>query len=171
MEKQTAQHFIKCLNLQLHPEGGWYRETYRAAETIPAAALPERFPGDRQFSTAIYYLLEEGDFSAIHRIKSDECWHWYAGGTLYIHVIEPGGNYYRVSLGCEMEKGELFQFVVPALAWFASEPAPQSDFVLTGCTVSPGFDFSDFAMAEKNGLIDKYPNQKQLISRLCRYKG
>ena len=168
MEKQTAHHFINHLSLQPHPEGGWYRETYRSEETIPVAGLPTRFSGNRQFSTAIYYLLEKGDFSAFHRIKSDECWHWYAGGTLHIHVIEPDGNYYRVSLGNEMQMGERFQFVVPALAWFACEPAPQSNFVLTGCTESPGFDFSDFMMADKNELLGNFFNKKDIISRLCR---
>ena len=168
MENRTAQYFIKHLHLQPHPEGGWYRETYRAAETIPAAVLPERFAsGNRHFSTAIYYLLEEGNFSAFHRISSDECWHWYAGGTLYIHVIEPDGKYYRISLGSNIEKGEHLQSVVPALAWFSAEPAPQSHFILTGCTVSPGFDFSDFTMADIEELTQKFPEQKNLIYRLC----
>ena len=85
---EEASFYIDHLKLQPHPEGGYFKETYRADETIPAASLPKRFNADRNFSTAIYYLLQQGDFSAFHRIKSDECWHFYAGDTLQIHVIE-----------------------------------------------------------------------------------
>ena len=168
MKEHDADYYIKHLSLQSHPEGGWYKETYRATETIPSVALPERFPGgDRQFSTAIYYLLERGDFSAFHRIKSDECWHWYAGDAIYIHVIEPVGRYYQIMLGSNIEKGEQFQFVVPAMAWFSAEPAPGSAFVLTGCTVSPGFDFADFIMADKQNLLQTFPLHAGIINRLC----
>ncbi len=169
MENRNARYFIQHLNLQPHPEGGWYKETYRATETIVAIALPERFSGgSRHFSTAIYYLLEKGSFSAFHRIKSDECWHWYAGDTLYIHVLEPDGNYYRISLGNAIEKGEQFQFVVPAMCWFSAELASGSDFVLTGCTVSPGFNFFDFTMADKQDLLETFPAYKNIIARLSR---
>ena len=153
----NVAYFIQHLHLQPHPEGGFYRETYRAGEVIPAGALPTRFSGARNFSTAIYYLLQQGDFSAFHRIQSDECWHFYAGDTLLIHVIENDGKYYCIRLGNNIAAGETFQFVVPARAWFASEPAPNSAFTLAGCTVAPGFDFADFEIAERKNLLAAYP--------------
>ncbi|MFN6943557.1 MAG: cupin domain-containing protein [Cytophagaceae bacterium] len=163
----AAYHIIK-LQLNPHPEGGYFRETYRAKERIPAAGLPERFHDERNFSTAIYFLLEKGDYSAFHRIKSDECWHFYDGGTLLIHVIEESGQYYKVKLGKQVDKDEVFQFVVPAGSWFASEPANGVPYALVGCTVAPGFDFEDFEMASKEAMLKVYPEHEQIISRLCR---
>ncbi|MEO6638510.1 MAG: cupin domain-containing protein [Ginsengibacter sp.] len=164
----TASYYITHLHLQPHPEGGFYKETYRSAENIPQDALPKRFSGERSFCTTIYYLLREGDHSLFHRIKSDECWHFYAGETLLIHVIEPNGNYYPVKLGGNIAAGETLQFVVPAAAWFAAEPAMGSTFSLTGCTVAPGFDFSDFEIADKNILLSAFPECKEVITRLTR---
>ncbi len=165
---KNASYYINHLALQPHPEGGYYKETYRAAENIPANSLPSRFTGNRSFSTSIYYLLQQGDYSAFHRIKSDECWHFYAGETLLIHVIEDDGTYNCVQLGSAIDKGETFQFVVPATAWFAAEPAGNSAFTLVGCTVAPGFDFKDFEMADKRSLLSAYPGYKEIINRLCR---
>lgn len=164
----SAEYYIAHLKLQPHPEGGYFKETYKAAEKIPADSLPTRFSGNRSFSTAIYYLLQQGDYSAFHRIKSDECWHFYAGQTLLIHVIESDGKYRCIKLGANTEAGEAFQFVVPAAAWFAAEPAAKSTFVLAGCTVAPGFDFSDFELADKDVLISAFPKHDSIISRLCR---
>ena len=164
----NAAYFIQYLHLQPHPEGGYFKETYRANETIAADALPPRFTGVRHFSTAIYYLLQQGDFSHFHRIKSDECWHFYAGNTLLIHVIEKDGKYYSVRLGNNIAVGETFQFVVPAGAWFAAEPAPDSAFTLAGCTVAPGFDFNDFEMADRKALSNTYPQHSNIINRLTR---
>lgn len=160
-------YYIEYLQLAPHPEGGFYKETYRSQGFIAADCLDDS-RGNRNFSTAIYFLLEEGDFSAFHRIKSDECWHYYDGGTLLIHVIYDTGKYACVRLGRNMQEGEVFQFVVPAGAWFASEPAQDSFFALVGCTVAPGFDFADFEMAEKQDLLQQYPQHKNLIKRLCR---
>jgi predicted cupin superfamily sugar epimerase len=160
-------NYIEQLQLTPHPEGGFYKETYRAAGVIPASCLSDR-SDDRYYSTAIYFLLQEEDFSAFHRIKSDECWHFYDGGTLLIHVINTGGEYVCIRLGKNIQEGEVFQAVVPAGAWFASEPAPDSFFTLVGCTVAPGFDFDDFEMAKKYDLSEQYPQYAALIKRLCR---
>ena len=135
----SSQFYIDQLDLQPHPEGGYFKETYRSVGTIPANALPGGFTGARSFSTAIYYLLQKGEFSTFHRIQSDECWHFYAGQTLLIHIIFDNGQYVCVKLGTNIDAGETFQFVVPAKAWFASEPATGSAFALVGCTVAPGF--------------------------------
>ncbi|QEC44830.1 cupin domain-containing protein [Pseudobacter ginsenosidimutans] len=164
----TAAQLISQYQLLPHPEGGYYKETYRSSEIAPASALPERFGGNRFFSTAIYFLLESGNFSAFHKIKSDECWHFYAGQTLLVHILHLNGELQTVSLGSNAAEGELFQFVVPANCWFASEPAEGSEFAFTGCTVSPGFDFEDFELAKAEELLSKYPAHAALIRRLCR---
>jgi len=164
-----ATEYVKLLQLQPHPEGGFYKETYRSTESISHTGLPPRFAaGDRSFSTAIYYLLEIGDFSAFHRIRSDEGWHFYAGGPLLVHVILPNGIYACTRLGNNLSRGEVFQLVVPAMTWFASEPAPGTDFSLVGCTVAPGFDFYDFELADKRTLQQEFPQHAAVINRLCR---
>lgn len=162
------QALIDNLQLQPHPEGGYYKENYRSSEVIEGHALPARFMGRRNMSTAIYYLLQQGDFSAFHKIKSDECWHFYAGGTLIIHMLSSKSGYNQVRLGNNFKSGELFQWVVEAGVWFASEPANKTSYSLTGCTVAPGFDFADFEMADSNLLLSEFPDQALLIKRLCR---
>ena len=164
----TAAQLISQYQLLPHPEGGYYKETYRSSEGVPASALPERFGGSRSFSTAIYFLLERGNFSAFHKIKSDECWHFYAGQTLLVHILQANGELQTVTLGSNAAAGELFQFVVPANCWFASEPAVGTEFAFTGCTVSPGFDFEDFELAKAEDLISEFPAHAALIRKLCR---
>jgi len=163
----TAQELITNLELVRHPEGGWFRETYRSTEEVPAQAVPERFDGSRVFSTAIYFLLEEGDISALHRIKSDEMWHFYAGSPLLIHIIIPDGRYQTLHLGPDQASGEQYQAVVPAGCWFGAELIG-NQFALVGCTVSPGFDFADFEIAEGQQLSDSYPQHAELIMRMTR---
>ena len=164
----NIHRLIQQYNLKPHPEGGWYSQTYKSNELIDADALPARFGGDRSFSTAIYFLLEQGNFSAFHRIKSDECWHFYAGDCLLIYVIEGDGELKIISLGNDPEKGQTFQYVVPANCWFASRPAPGSEYCFVGCTVSPGFEFEDFELANANELSNAYPQHKNIIRQLCR---
>lgn len=159
---------IQRYNLQQHPEGGWYRQTYKSNEQISAESLPQRFGANRAFSTAIYFLLEQGDFSAFHRIKSDECWHFYAGDPLLIYVIHLNGDLRIIPLGNDFEKGQSFQYVVPANCWFASRPAPEGEFCFVGCTVSPGFEFEDFELAKANELSALFPQHKETIKELCR---
>lgn len=165
---QIVQELIQRYQLQPHPEGGWYKEMYKSKEQIPANALPERFSGDRAFSTAIYFLLEAGNFSAFHRIKSDECWHFYTGDPLWVYVIHKDGKLEIIPLGSNYTKGELFQYIVPANCWFASRPAPKSQFCLVGCTVAPGFDFADFDLADANQLSKEFPEHENIIKELCR---
>ena len=159
---------IQQYGLGPHPEGGWYKQTYKSNEQITATALPERFYGDRAFSTAIYFLLEKGNFSAFHRIKSDECWHFYAGELLHIYIIEQSGELKIISLGNDLEKGQSFQYVVPANCWFASRPAPGSEYCFVGCTVSPGFEFEDLELANAKELSAIYPQHRSIIIELCR---
>ena len=159
---------IQQYNLQPHPEGGWYRQTYKSKEEISGESLPQRFGGARAFSTAIYFLLEQGNFSAFHRIKSDECWHFYAGHPLLIYIIHQNGELKIISLGNGFEKDQTFQYIVPANCWFAGRPAPGSEYCFVGCTVSPGFEFDDFELAEATSLSDVYPQHEAIIKELCR---
>ena len=121
MPQETATGYINALELLRHPEGGWFRESYRSTEQFAADCLPQRFGGSRSLSTAIYFLLEQGDFSALHRIKSDELWHFYHGSALIIHTISPDGNYQQLSLGPDLAAGEHFQVMAPAGYWFGAE--------------------------------------------------
>ena len=164
----SAKELISRYHLQPHPEGGYYAQTYKSEETIAATALSNRFTGDRNLSTAIYFLLEQKDFSAFHRIKSDELWHFYAGGGLHIYVIHPDGKGEELKLGDDIQNGYSFQQCVPAGCWFASAPINVDSFSFVGCTVSPGFNFDDFELAEKELLIEKFPHYKGWINKLCR---
>ena len=166
---EAAQHWIDRLGLDPHPEGGWYRQTYRAPLMLPHSALPG-FTGDRAASTAIYFLLEGDQFSAFHRLRSDEVWHFYAGSGLVVHVIEPGGQYSELLLGSNAAAGEVFQAVVPAGCWFGSSLRLPETCALVGCTVAPGFDFADFEMAKRNDLTTQYPQNRNIIERLTRAK-
>jgi predicted cupin superfamily sugar epimerase len=168
MTTRNADHWIKTLALVPHPEGGHYRQTYRAQLTIPHHALPSAFSGDRPVSTAIYFLLGDSDFSAFHRLRSDEMWHFYAGGAIAIHVLAEDGQYSQIFLGADSEAKEVFQAVVKAGCWFASELRDKNSFALVGCTVSPGFDFADFEMGARADLTARFPQHKKLIERLTR---
>lgn len=164
---KQAGYWIEKMNLLPHPEGGFYAETYRSSENIAHNALPGRFSADRVFSTGIYFLLEETNFSAFHRIRSDEMWHFYAGGALEIFVIYPEtGNLEIIKLGSNPDNGETFQAVVPAGTWFGSRPATGSSYSLVGCTVAPGFDFEDFEMAEKTSMLKIFPQHEMIITQL-----
>lgn len=171
MNGSSAETLIRKLDLQRHPEGGWYRETYRATEMIPASALPNRFIGARSFCTAICFLLQKGDVSAFHRIKSDELWHFYSGAGLTVHVFSRQGEYRVLKLGSDLAAGESFQAVVPAGCWFGAEISGEGEFSLVGCTVAPGFDFADFEMANRESLMQQFPMHGELIWRLTRETG
>lgn len=159
---------IDKFQLLPHPEGGWYKETYRSADSIEHHALPESFKGSRNFSAAIYFLLESGNFSAFHRISGDECWHFYAGERLDLYVLYPNGSMEEIHIGSDIEHGECFQYVVPGGCWFASRPAASSSFCFVGCTTAPAFDFADFELAVAADLVTVYPQHESLIRSLCR---
>ena len=164
----TADYLVSEYKMIAHPEGRYYKSTYQSDAFIKKEQLPERFGGDRLFSTAIYFLLEGKQFSAFHRIKSDEVWHFYYGKALDIFVIHHNGELEIIKLGNNPEAGEKFQAVVKAGCWFASTPEDEDGFSFVGCTVAPGFDFADFELADAGELIKAYPQYKDLIQRLCR---
>ncbi len=155
-----SREWIEKLELARHPEGGWFKEVYRAAETVPESALPDRFDGDRAFSTAIYFLLESDDFSAFHRIHQDEIWHFYAGSPLTVHCINEEGAYSQVHVG------ETPMAVIPAGWTFGATVDVPGGFALLGCTVAPGFDFADFEMPTRAELLTDYPAHAAIIERL-----
>jgi predicted cupin superfamily sugar epimerase len=169
----NADGWIRELRLAEHPEGGFYWVTYTAEMTLAAAALPEGFAGARPASTAIYFLLSNeragrGGFSAFHRLRSDEMWHFYAGSPLVVHVIARDGGYTKLLLGPEAEAGQEFQAVVKAGCWFASAPLLADSFALVGCTVAPGFDFADFELARRDELSQVFPQHDALIAEFTR---
>ena len=166
--KFSAAEWIKRLSLEAHPEGGYYKEVYRSKEIIPADALPDRFGSARNCCTSIYYLLEQGQFSAFHRMKQDEIWHLYDGGPLQIHMLFEDGDYQTIYIGCEEDERYVLQGVAPAGCWFGAEPMADAPYALIGCTVSPGFDFADFELAKRADLLVKYPQHQALIRRLTR---
>lgn len=159
---KTPQYWIENLNLQQHPEGGWFKEIYRDLELINVFAQNTIKPVLRNASTSIYYLLEDNDFSAFHKIKSDEVWHFYTGNSaIEIRWIENETLHKKV-LGNNPESGENFQVVVPKNCWFAASVVNKTGFVLAGCTVAPGFDFADFEMADLS-LAKQFPELKNEI--------
>jgi hypothetical protein len=163
---ETEKRLIDFYQLVPHPEGGYYKETYRSDVLVDQSALPSRFLGHRHCSTAIYFLLVKDSFSAFHKILSDECWHFYEGAAVAIHVLHLNGAYELIKLGNRIDLGEQFQAIVPAGAWFASKTL--GAYSLVGCTVSPGFDFNDFELANANELTQMYPEQSALIQQFCR---
>lgn len=166
--RPNAAYWIRQLQLTAHVEGGAFREVYRSELVISQTALPVFFQGNRNASTSIYFLLASGQFSAFHRIASDELWHFYFGDPLLIYEIGHSGNLTIHKLGPDIEKGESFQTVVRAGSWFASTPAEGGEYALVGCTVSPGFDFADFELADRADLMKQYPQYAALIETLTR---
>lgn len=159
-----AEHWIRTLALAPHPEGGYFRESHRSPETLPLAALPPGFTGDRSISTAIYYLLRPGDRSRLHRLRADEVWHLYDGGPLTLHLLHRDGRYDPKLLGRDPTLGQAFQQVVPHGVWFGAEAT--DDFALVGCTVAPGFSFEDFELGAREALLAQYPQHRELVLRL-----
>lgn len=164
---RSKEQWVKDLDLQAHPEGGYYKETYRSDNQIELSSIFTDRSGKRNLSTGIYFLLDSISFSAFHRIQSDEMWHFYDGDSLLVHCISPEGDYHCQRVGRKLDKGDVLQFVVKAGTWFASEVEEGGDYSLVGCTVSYGFDFQDFELAGPS-LMKTYPNEAALIQRLIR---
>jgi len=160
MNQHSADYWINHLALEIHPEGGAYARVYTSPITISKASLPENFHDSRSICTHIYYLLRQNEFSAFHKIQSDELWHFYDGDTLIIYEINADGSLTEHLLGKNIEAGESPFCVIKASNWFASS--------LKKGTVSPGFDFAEFELAKRNELISKYPTHEELITGLTK---
>ncbi len=161
---------IARLDLQPHPEGGYFRETYRAAHEVTADALPPGYSGPRALSTAIYFLLVGDQVSRLHRLRGDEVWHHHAGCGLTLHLFAAATGYVRRRLGPGPAGGgaahQLPQIVVPAGSWFGATVDQEHSFALVGCTMAPGFDFADFELADRAALRKQYPDHVDVIERL-----
>lgn len=166
MPNVTPQDLIKLYNLEPHPEGGYFRETYRAKGATTKNALPKNFKGDRNYSTAIYFLLPEGAQSKLHRLQSDEVFHFYLGGPLTVVQIFPDGKVEKTVMGADVTGGHKLQHVVPAGCWFGAYPNPGSRFSFIGTTVAPGFDFQDFELGNRSELLKQFPRAREVIELL-----
>ncbi|GJM27706.1 MAG: hypothetical protein DHS20C17_03410 [Cyclobacteriaceae bacterium] len=164
----SLEDLISRLNLEPHPEGGFFRETYRSEGEIPQESLADSYSGNRNYSTCIYFLLTSDNFSAFHKINQDEIWHFYDGTHLRLHIISNNGAYSSHLIGIDMRNGQTPQFVVKGGSWFAAEVENENSHSLIGCTVSPGFSFEDFKLASRNELLNTFPEYKEVILRLTR---
>lgn len=162
------EKIIQTLQLKPHPEGGYYRETYRSAGEISQKCLDADYSGKRNHSTCIYHLLTSDNFSAFHRLVQDEIWHFYDGSPITLHLIYPLGAYSKVIIGRNIEEGQVPQFIIPGGTWFAANISGSNVFSLIGCTVAPGFDFADFEMGSRDNLLNSYPQHREVIVQLTR---
>ncbi|SRR6056297_361989 len=165
---REAEYYISKLNLKRHPEGGHFNEVYRSGDLIGQHDLPQRYNGDRSFATSIYFLLHEDNFSAFHKLQSDELWTFFDGSTVLIYIIDDEGKLTEKKLGKDIENGEEMQLVVPNNRWFASELQDKRSFALAGCISSPGFEYDDFELGKCDSLVRLYPQHQELIKRLTR---
>lgn len=162
MENQTSKYWIDHLALLSHPEGGYFKETYRSANSF----LPDGFTQPRSYATSIYFLLEENNVSHFHRIQSDELWYYHAGASLTVYVIHQNGHLEKIKIGPHIDQGEVLQATVPANTIFGS--TCEGDYSLVGCMVSPGFDFNDFELFTTSNLLLKHPNHAEVIKKLTK---
>jgi uncharacterized protein len=166
MTSYSAEFWINRLGLTRHPEGGFFKEVYRSGEVISKKGLPERYTSFRPFATSIYFLLESHEFSAFHRLKSDEVWHFYLGSPLTLFIINSIGELTLQKLGTDPGQHENLQCTVTRGCWFAASVNDSNSYSLLGCSVSPGFDFEDFELGKKNDLARQFPKHAGLFERL-----
>jgi predicted cupin superfamily sugar epimerase len=167
----TAQQIIKALGLQPHPiEGGYFRETYRAASSVACTSLPKGYPreGSRSLGTSIYYLLTSETFSEMHRLPTEEVFHLYLGGPLRMLQLFPDGSGREVVLGSDILAGQQPQLIVPPGVWQGSRLEPGVPFALLGATVAPGFEYADYEQGGRAELAARYPSFAEAIAALTR---
>lgn len=164
----SVDDLIRELELQPHPEGGYYRETYRSDDKIMKSCLPERYGADRSVSTCIYYMLTADTFSVMHKVESDEIFHHYLGAPLEMLLLHPSGHSEIVIVGPDVSAGQRPQFVIRRGVWQGSRVLGGAAFTLIGATVAPGFDFADFSEGTRAELSAQFPEQAALIGALTR---
>jgi uncharacterized protein len=179
-----AEYIVDKLNLiKLDGEGGYYRETYRSDHHLTIKSdnnkdwnddfyrcsnLENKSSNVRSIFTSIYYLLDGEQFSAFHKVKYDEIWHFYKGSSVNLHILTNYGKIIDIQIGNNLENDEKIQYVIKGDTWFSAEINDKSSYSLIGCSVSPGFDFKDFELGERNKLKNTYPHQEYIINRLTR---
>jgi predicted cupin superfamily sugar epimerase len=163
----SADEIIERLGMQpLREEGGYYVETYKSEEVISKLALPDRYPSARAFGTAIFYLLTPDTFSALHRLASEEIFHFYLGDPVTMLQLHADGSSQVATLGQDIFAGQELQVVVPRGTWQGSFLNEGGEFALLGCTVSPGFEYEDYEAGSREELLAQYPGHRELILRL-----
>jgi uncharacterized protein len=168
MAWMTADDLKELLKLEPHPcEGGWFVQTWKSGESIPHSALPPRYASARAAGTAIYYLLEPHTFSELHRLASDEVFHFYLGDPVEMLQLWPDGSTRTLVLGPDLSAGMHVQTMVPQMVWQGSRLRPGGRFALLGCTVSPGFDYSDYESGKSEALVREYPAAEEMIGTLA----
>ena len=165
---RTADYWIKNLELKAHPEGGYYKETYRSPDLLPAGIVNKKYESERNCSTSIFYLLKSGQISTFHRLKSDEIVHFYYGSYMMYYIINENGDLQKIKLGSNPENGEALQALMRGGSWFASYVESPKSFALIGCTVSPGFDFRDFEISDRAKMLALFPNHKDIIVKFTK---
>jgi predicted cupin superfamily sugar epimerase len=169
MTERSAESLKKALNLvPLSIEGGYFAETYRSAEVLPAESLRGGYSGARSACTAIYYLLEPGTFSEMHRVKSDEIFHFYLGDPVEMVQLWPDGSHRVITIGTEIERGMRPQVVAPRGVWQGTRLLSGGQIALLGCTVSPGFEYDDYESGKCVELVKQYPTAREFIETLTR---
>ncbi|QQS49678.1 MAG: cupin domain-containing protein [Bacteroidota bacterium] len=162
-----AEYWIQHLQLKPHPEGGFFKEVYRSSIEVSNKHLPVGYKSSRRLLTNIYYLLRSEDISRLHRLKSDEIWFFHAGSPLKLIYIDTEGKKHTHFLGNNHEKAEQFSLLVPGGSVFCAEVHEQNSYTLVSCVVSPGFEFEDFEVFDKEDLIQAYPKHIDLIEKYC----
>jgi len=174
----TAEQIIKFFKMEpLRKEGGFYIETYRAPEILKKEVLlamakpsgdarPPGFPADRNMASTILYLLTSNTISLLHRLKSDEMFHFYLGDPVTMLQLYPDGRSELFTLGHDILAGDKVQVVVPKGVWQGSFVAPGGKFALMGCSVSPAFDDNDFELGDRDALLNQYPDLREYILKL-----
>ncbi len=168
ISQHPAEFWIENLKMKPHPEGGFWSPAFRSKEVFKKESLPKRFNSDRNFYSSIYFLLRGNEFSALHRLSTDELWHFCAGCSLSLYTINPNGFVTVRQLGNDPELQESFQFPVPAGNWMGAKPTMKDEYSLVICTLAPAFEEQDLEMGDRDELIKKFPQHEKLIVSLAR---
>lgn len=167
-DSMNVEQIVKLLDLKKHPEGGYYRETYRSDDSIACSALPAGYSSDRSVATCIYYLLTADTFSCMHKVASDEIFHFYLGDPIEMLQLHPDGSSNTFRIGPNLAQSETPQLLIRAGVWQGSRVISGGNFALIGATVAPGFDFADYEEGSRAELTKIYPQAQELISALTR---
>jgi hypothetical protein len=163
---KSPESYLRAFQMQSHPEGGYFKETWRSEGEIGGEALPPIYGGPRSYGTSILYMLIGKDVSKVHRLRSDEVWYFHTGSPLRLHILLPDGEYQSILLGLDPDQGHHFQAVVPAGSWFGAEVAERGSYSLVGCAMAPGFDFKDWELGDCTQLARQYPMHREWLMQL-----
>lgn len=168
-DSEEVNRLIQKLKLEPHPEGGLFALHFRSNQQIKSCDTARYNNEERCSGSAIYYLLRNDEYSAWHRLKSEELWHYHRGSAVKLHMIDSHGKLTSQLVGDPLNIPDAeYQVVIPADVWFAAENLDKNHYSLVGCTVSPGFEYKDFELADKEALTQLFPQHAEMIARLSR---